>query len=68
MYYRRLTYFKLTLLPPGFQVDLLRADPVRVLPLLLVAPYLPAVPRHDQGQAHAREPRRAGAADQPGVI
>ena len=56
------------LLPPGFQVDLLRADPVRVLPLLLVAPHLPAVPRHDQGQAHAREPRRAGAADQPGVI
>ena len=51
----------------GFQVDVLRADPVRVLPLLVVAPHLPAVPRHDPRQAHTSEPRRARTADQPGA-
>ena len=48
-------------------MDLFRADPLRVLPLLLVEAHLPPVPRHDQGQAHAGQPRRAGAADQPGM-
>ena len=41
----------------GLQVDLLCPNPLRLLPLLLLEAHLPAVPRHDQGPAHARQPR-----------